>query len=75
MKLPVSVPHPRSAVLRAGTLSPAPAPKKLAEPGSVTDDGARLDGGNTTEDQPVSEQKMSDLGRSAMDHTREQAGS
>jgi hypothetical protein len=43
--------------------------------GLVTDDGARRDGGNTTEDQPVSDERMGNLGRSAIAHTREESGS
>jgi hypothetical protein len=41
----------------------------------VTDDSARSDGGNTTENQPVSDQKMKNLGHTAIDHTREESGS
>jgi hypothetical protein len=49
---------------------------KLRTPaGPITDDSARSDGGKTTEDQPVSSEKLKELAHSAIDHTREESGS
>lgn len=49
--------------------------KARQRPSPVTDDSARTDGGKTTEQQPVSAQKMKDLGHTAIDHTQEEPGS
>lgn len=55
---------------------PALAPGKTLEPGAaITDDGARRDGGRTTEDKPVSPEKIHELAHTAIDHTREESGS
>jgi len=49
--------------------------KSRKEPGPITDDSARSDGGNTTENRAVSSEKLKDLAHTAIDHTREESGS